>query len=131
MFQVIPRGLGNGWEIYSPPSSTKSDLQLNCRTINPNDQLKSSCRGVLYPKIYRSSYVENDKEDGDSGDWPCKHMQWRSQRDISAVKLPREECRVSSPKQDPQPRTPGPGRRTCIASGSEKQWGFCPKEGVC
>lgn len=49
-------------------------------------------------------------------------------RDISAAKVPPEKFGVSTSCQDPQPRAPEPGKRACIASGSENKWRFCPPE---
>lgn len=70
--------------------------------------------------IYRRSHIETTKKVETS-----THMQWLSiQRDISAVKISPEKLGVLTLCHDPQPRTPEPGRETCMASGGENQQGF-------
>lgn len=82
-----------------------------------------SLTGVLFPRIYRRSYIETSKEDGDAERaGPCAHMWWlRSQGDISEVKVLLKKCGVSIPCRNPQTRASVPGSGACITYGSENQ----------
>ena len=46
------------WKLYQPLPRMKLELQINYRTIILNNQVKTSWKKVLYPRIYRRSHNE-------------------------------------------------------------------------
>ena len=109
-----PRWQQSRWKLHLPPPRTKLELQQMHRTINLNNQLKTSCTEV---NDYRFTEEATSRLVGSmerKKNWPHSH-----QRNISAAEFPPEKYRVSTPCQTPQPRAPEPRRGAHKTSGCE------------
>lgn len=123
-----PRRLKSRWKLHKPPPGAKPHLQLKYRAINLNDQLKDCWTGVLYSRISIRYYTETGKKGRCRKCWPLQQgVQSDKLEGYFSYKIFLLEEWCLNPMLELQSRVLRQlRRRSCIASGSENQWGQCP-----